>query len=183
MTRSLLILALLGLGACADPAEAPESADAATEAGAAEVAAGTFGEAVPDGEALSPDALLAAPDQYAGKTVVVEGVAREVCQMAGCWVMFSNDAGETIRVNVPRDESETYVFTFPKDVSGQTVRVAGTLEVETTSVEDQRHYAEDGGATPEEVEAITEPKQTLVLTALGAELADAADEAPTTAPA
>lgn len=183
MKPTLLLIALLGLGACADPAEAPAPSDAATEAGTAEAAAGTFGEAVPDGDALSPAEVLADPDTYAGKTVVVEGTVREVCQMAGCWLTFSNDAGETVRVNVPRDETESYVFTFPKDVSGQTVRVAGTLEVETTSVEDQRHYAEDGGATPEEVEAITEPKQTLVLTALGAEMAEAAGEAPTTAPA
>ncbi|PAP75164.1 DUF4920 domain-containing protein [Rubrivirga marina] len=181
MTRSLLLIALLGLGACADPAEAP--ADDATEAGVAEPSDVAFGETVPDGAALSPDELIANPDAYAGKTVVVEGVAREVCQMAGCWLTFSNDAGQTVRVNVPRDETESYVFTFPKDVSGQTVRVAGTLEVETTSVEDQRHYAEDGGASEDEVAAITEPKQTLVLTALGAELAEAADRAPGTAPA
>ena len=181
MTRSLLLITLLSLGACADPvADAPHDA---TEADAADVAAGAFGEAVPNGDALSPDEVIADPDVYAGKTVVVEGVVREVCQMAGCWLTFSDADGQTVRVNVPRDESESYVFTFPKDVSGQTVRVAGTLEVETTSVEDQRHYAEDGGASEDAVAAITEPKRTLVLTALGAELAGAADAAPGTAPA
>ena len=51
--------------------------------------------------------------------------------------------------------------------------MTGILDVTPESVEDQRHYAEDAGASPEEVAAITEPKNTLVLTALGAELADA----------
>ena len=170
MTR-LLLLPLLLLVACADaPADSETSAEP-TEA--ATVAANTFGEAVPDGDALTPDALIADAETYAGKTVVVEGVAREVCQQAGCWLTFSDDEGQLVRINVPRDESESYVYTFPKDAAGQTVRVTGILDVTPESVEDQRHYAEDAGASPEEVAAITEPKNTLVLTALGAELADA----------
>ena len=178
--KRLLVLPLLLLAACAGEPDAPAEA---VGDGAAETAAESFGEGVPDGVALSPDELTAAPDQYAGKTVVVEGVVREVCQMAGCWVTFADAEGRTVRVNVPRDESESYVFTFPEDVSGKTVRVAGILEVETTSVEDQRHYAEDAGASEAEVAAITDETQTLVLQALGAELAADADEAPTTAPA
>ena len=115
--------------------------------------------------------LIEDADEYAGRTVVVEGTVREVCQMAGCWLSLAGETGETIRIDVPRDETESYVFTFPKDASGRTARVAGTLEVRTESVADRRHYAEDGGASPEEVAAITEPKRTLVLTALGAEIA------------
>ena len=105
-----------------------------------------------------------------GKTVVVEGVAREVCQMEGCWLTLADAEGQTVRVSVPRGESGGYVYTFPTDASGQTVRLAGQLAVETESVESQRHYATDGGASPDEVEAITEPQQTLVFTAIGAEV-------------
>ena len=43
----------------------------------------------------------------------------------------------------------------------------GKAYVEEMSVEDQRHYAEDGGATPEEIAAITEPKRTLAFEAHG----------------
>lgn len=179
--KHLLLIPLLALAACADEAvEAPAPDATSTPAEAGDVA---LGETVPDGEALSPDELIAGADEYAGKTVLVEGVAREVCQQAGCWLTFSDDEGRTVRVNVPRDESETYVFTFPTDASGRTLRVAGLLEVEETSVEDLRHYAEDGGASAEEVEAITEPERTLVLTVLGAEVAPGASEAPGTAPA
>ncbi len=117
--------------------------------------------------------MIARADELDGKTVTVEGTVREVCQQAGCWLSFADAEGRTVRVNVPRDESESYRFTFPKDLSGSTVRLAGQLDVELESVEDQRHYAQDGGATEAEVEAITEPKRTLVLTAIGAEILDA----------
>ncbi len=134
--------------------------------------AGPLGTAVPGGEALSANELIADAEMYAGKSVTVEGTVRDVCTNAGCWLTLADDQGRTVRVNVPRDENDTYVYTFPTDASGSTVRLVGMLEIETESVEDQRHYAEDGGATEAELDAITEPKQTLVLTALGAEMTE-----------
>ncbi len=178
--KRLLLLPVLLLAACAGETDAPDEAPATV---AEDPAGALLGEAVPDGVALSPDELIANADEYAGKTIVVEGVAREVCQQAGCWLTFADAEGRTVRINVPRDENESYVFTFPTDASGRTVRVAGVLEVETTSVADQKHYAEDGGASEEEIAAITAPKQTLVLTALGAELATEDDATSGLAPA
>ena len=177
----LLTLALaLTLGACAAEAPAPEAAEASPEASAD---ATSFGTTVPDGDALSPAELIAQADDLTGKTVLVEGEVREACQMAGCWLTLTDDQGRTVRVEVPRDESESYVYTFPKDISGATVRLTGLLDVETESVADLRHYAEDGGASPAEVAAITEPRQTLVLTAAGAELTDRPAGPPVTADA
>ena len=169
MTRLLALALLLPLAACTDTADtAVETSAPAPENGAL-----TLGDPVPAGEAITPDELISGAGDYAGQEVLVEGTAREVCQMAGCWLTFADDQGQTVRVNVARDETESYLFTFPDEASGQTVRVLGTLAVETESVEDQRHYAEDGGATAAEVEAITEPKQTLSLTASGAEVLQA----------
>lgn len=167
MTRLLaLALLLTSVTACADSSDpVVETSDSATEAGDL-----PLGDAVPDGEAITPTELIAGADDFAGQEVLVEGVAREVCQMAGCWLTFADDSGQTVRVNVPRDDTGSYLFTFPDGTSGQTVRVLGTLAVEAESVEDQRHYAEDGGATADEVAAITEIKQTLVLTASGADV-------------
>jgi len=176
MKHLLLSALLLGLSACssdADPAPAPDAT--VTEAEASDGTA--FGDPVPSGEALTADALLADAESYAGTSVVVEGTVHEVCQMAGCWLTMTTEAGETVRIDVPRDESESYVYTFPKDISGRTVRIAGMLELKTESVDDLRHYAEDRGDSPEAIEAITEPRQTLVLTARGAELTDAPSEA------
>ncbi len=166
MKRLFALILLASVTACADPAD--PGAAAGTSAPAPEVGALALGEAVPSGEAITPAELISGAGEYAGQEVLVEGTAREVCQMAGCWLTFADGSGQTVRINVPRDESESYVFTFPKDASGQTVRVLGTLAVDTESVEDQRHYAQDGGATAAEIEAITAPKRTLVLTAVGA---------------
>ena len=185
MTRllPLLLLTACGLTACGLTAcgDAPDDPAGPPPDGAevGEVAADVFGRAVPSGEALSPSELISGAGDYAGRTVLVEGAVREVCQMAGCWMSFADDQGRTVRIEVPRDDSGSYLFTFPTDASGRTVRVHGMLAVETESVEDLRHYAEDGGASAAEIAAITEPERTLVLTALGAQFA--ADDAPDSA--
>lgn len=167
---TLLLAALLALAACGG--EAPPSPAAGDDMTAADAASVAIGDAVPSGEALSPEEVAAQADALDGKTVTVEGTVRDVCQQAGCWLAFAGADGQTVRVDVPRDESESYAFTFPKDLSGATVRVAGMLEVTTESVADQRHHARDGRASEAEVEAITEPAQVLVLTAIGLEVLD-----------
>lgn len=181
MLRTLPLLlaasALLGLAACADrPATETASSAAADPMTPAEAAGIVVGEGVPQGEALSTDELVAQADALEGKTVTVEGTVREVCQKAGCWLTLAGADGQTVRVAVPKDEGGVYAFTFPTDASGGRVRLVGQLAVEEESVEDQRHYALDGGATEAEVAAITEPKRALTFTAIGAELADRAAE-------
>ena len=165
--RRFVLLPLL-LAACADAPAPPPTADAGGAGGAAVV-----GGAVPVGLALTPDLLIARADALDGQDVVVEGAPREVCQMKGCWLTIADAEGRTVRVVVPKDEAGDYLFTFPTDASGQPYRIAGRLAVETASVEEQRHYAEDGGADAATVAAITEPERSLVLTATGAERLDA----------
>ncbi len=54
--------------------------------------------------------------------------------------------------------------------------VEGKAFIEEMSVEAQRHYAEDGGATPEEVSAITEPKLTYSFLAHGVLISESEDQ-------
>ena len=56
---------------------------------------------------------------------------------------------------------------MPKDITGQEIIVNGKAYVEEMSVEDQRHFAEDGGKSAEEIAAITAPKRTLAFEADG----------------
>lgn len=183
MKRILLLIPFLALAACADAPEAPSEASPETTATASSTGEMLLvGEALPAGDALTAEALVAQAEALNGETVLVEGEIEKVCQMAGCWLTFITDDNESIRVAVPRDEDDNYVFTFPTDVAGQMVRVGGTFTVEEESVEVLRHYAEDEGASEEEVAAITEPRLTLALVASGAELAMAsapAEPAPT----
>lgn len=79
----------------------------------------------------------------------------EVCQAKGCWMKLDLPNGEQVMVKF-----KDYGFFMPKDISGKEVIINGKAYVEEVSVEEQRHYAEDGGATPEEIAKITTPKKT-----------------------
>ena len=167
----------------------------------AELAEGTLGEEVEtvvelDGEtyvsygdplrvdddgivALDPVALTEALGTYENTVVRVQGTVAQVCQMKGCWLTFETPASVPVRVQVPRD-SAGYVFTFPTDLGAADVIVEGTVTSDSTDVETLRHFAEDEGRSQEEIDAITEPEQTVILTARGALVKRAA---PVTAPA
>jgi hypothetical protein len=54
-----------------------------------------------------------------------------------------------------------YGFFVPKDAAGKRVVMNGAAFFEEMSVEDQRHYAEDEGASEDELALITSPKKTL----------------------
>jgi len=164
-----LFLALVLVAGCTETAT---DAPIATPVAAADYT--PYGEplALDDGTpTLTPSALLADPAAYDGETVRVEGTIAEMCKMMGCWLTLRDadaEAGETVRVRVPTDSSGTYVYTFPTDLGMIDAVVEGTVSVDTMSVDELRHYAEDEGRPQEEIDAITEPKPTVVLTAHGA---------------
>ena len=65
-------------------------------------------------------ALLAHADDYAGKTVQVKGRIAEVCQMMGCWMDLTNEAGQTLRIKVNDGD-----IVFPKDGAGKVAVAEG----------------------------------------------------------
>lgn len=110
-----------------------------------------FGDGVAaSAKPLSIQRILAAPADYNGKTVAIEGTIHEVCQNKGCWLTMQ-DGDKEMRVRF-----KDYAFFVPKDCAGKTVRVEGVFAIEKISVEDARHYLEDAGKT-EEAAKITEP--------------------------
>ena len=173
MARFHFLLPLLLLTACAQDEPATTDADTDEPLGAGDELVADLstvvGEDPGDGAVLFADEVAAHAEQYVGAPVRVAGTISEVCQMAGCWLTFQNEAGVAFRVTVPRSDGG-YVWTFPKDVGGRSAVVAGTLTVEETDVETLRHLAEDRGAAEEELAAITAPERTLVLRATGARL-------------
>ena len=88
--------------------------------------------------------LLAHPDTYVGKTVQVKGKITEVCQMAGCWLNLTNQAGQMLRIKVNDGEIE-----FPKDAAGKTAVAEGKFtRIELTreqAVALAREEAQDRG--------------------------------------
>jgi hypothetical protein len=162
MKKSLLLaFALLFLVACNTDKKKEEPV---VETEKQEMAFQSFGEKITADNAISRNELA---EKYKhlkiGDSIAVKFTSevKEVCQNKGCWMKM--DMGEEEAMVRFKD----YGFFMPKDIAGQEVIVEGYAFVSETSVEDQRHYAEDAGKTAEEIAAITEPKRTLSFTSSG----------------
>ncbi len=79
----------------------------------------------------------------------------DVCKVKGCWMKLQLNDGQEAMVRF-----KDYGFFMPRDITGKEVIVNGYAYVEAMSVQDQKHYAKDGGKTESEIEKITEPKKT-----------------------
>ena len=92
----------------------------------------------------------------------MKGEIISTCPMKGCW-MNMNVANDTILVRF-----KDYGFFVPKaGVEGSIAIVNGYLSIDTLSVAQLRHYAEDSGKNKNEIMKITDPKITLSFLADG----------------
>lgn len=98
--------------------------------------------------------------------IKITGTINEVCQAKGCW-MTLNNGDEAMRVTF-RD----YGFFVPKDASGKEVIAEGTVYMDTTSVADLQHYAQDAGKSEDEIAMITEPEVSMTFVADGVIIKD-----------
>jgi len=90
-------------------------------------------------------AILTAPDDWAGKTVRVEGEVREVCPKAGCWLEIVPEP-EAAALRVKVDDGE---IVFPLSARGRRAAAEGTVEVTDMSREQylgwRQHLADELG--------------------------------------
>ncbi len=162
MKKIVSILAItLALASCKDNDKKPETQEIEKQ----EVNYTSVGMEINDADAL-PAARMA--EHYkamkVGDTVNSKmiGKVEEVCQSKGCWMKVDLENGEQVMVKF-----KDYAFFMPKDLAGKEVVLNGKAFVNEVPVDEQRHYAEDGGATPEEIAAITAPKKTFSFEADG----------------
>jgi len=95
--------------------------------------------------------------------VKLTGEIHEVCQAKGCWMTLQKSGmDETVFIKF-----KDYGFFVPKDADGKEAIVRGKLYASVTSVEELKHYAEDKGASAEELAAITEPQREIKMMADG----------------
>ena len=99
--------------------------------------------------------------------VAFKAKVNKVCQAKGCWMRLALDNDQEIMVKF-----KDYGFFVPKDIKDKKVVVHGEAFISETSVEEQQHYAKDGGKSEEEIAAITMPKKTLGFTASGVKIAE-----------
>ena len=92
----------------------------------------------------------------------LEGQILSTCPMKGCWMKMSVER-DTILVRF-----KDYGFFVPKSgAEGKSAIVNGKLSVDTLSVAQLRHYAEDAGKSKYEVSKIVKPEITISFLADG----------------
>ena len=160
---STLLLAVLPALTAQTPPTAPAAVQAAPAAKAPKLDAQLydhFGDGIAEGPWVEVAAMLQAPDQHVGKTVRLRGPITAICQTKGCWMHLNSEA-QPVMVKF-----KDYGFFMPKDASGRTAIVEGTLSLKQETVEQTRHYLEDAGKT-EEAKKITEGRKIYTFMANG----------------
>lgn len=96
-------------------------------------------------------ALVAAPEEFAGKTVRIDGVATAVCAHMGCWMAVAaseNADAPTVRLKV-----EDGVIVFPVTAKGKRVSAQGIFEPVGADAHGKEaageHTKQDAKASPE----------------------------------
>lgn len=96
--------------------------------------------------------------------VQVKAQINGVCKKKGCWMTLADGENE-MRVTF-----YDYGFFVPLDCENMVATLKGKASLDTISVADLQHYAEDAGQSEDEIAAITEPEYELVFEATGAYL-------------
>jgi hypothetical protein len=104
-----------------------------------------YGKEITLKEKTKISAILAEPQKYVGKTVLVEGTVVAVCEKRGCWIELASDKKfQKMKIKVKDGE-----IVFPIEESGKTALVEGTVyEIKMTkeqALEQAKHEAEEHG--------------------------------------
>jgi len=92
----------------------------------------------------------------------IEGEILSTCPMKGCWMKLSV-AQDTILVRF-----KDYGFFVPKQgAEGKSAIVNGNISIDTLSIAQLKHYAEDAGKSKEEISKISKPEITISFLADG----------------
>ena len=129
------------------------------------------GEPVDVAEVTPIADILAAPGDYEGKTVKVEGEVDGVCTRMGCWMDIGDEAGNHIRIKV-----QDGVIVFPGDSVGKKACAQGTVTIQEMTREQyvawQKHLAEEGGKPFDEAAVGEGPFTTVQIAGTGADIGE-----------
>jgi hypothetical protein len=110
--------------------------------------------------------ILAQPEEYLGKKVLVEGEITNVCESMGCWMELKSEDGQTMRIKVKDGD-----IVFPTEAKGRKALAEGEvykIEMdEETAKEFYAHMAEESGQSFDE-STITGPVTIYQIKGLGA---------------
>ncbi len=121
-----------------------------------------YGDSVKNDNVIDMDAMLTAMSKESKLDMKVKGKVNEVCKKEGCWIIMKLSNGEDMRVTF-----KDHAIYVPQTLQGKEVILDGFAFTDTTSIEDQKHYAKDAGKLPAEIAKITTPKKQLAFEAKG----------------
>ena len=96
------------------------------------------------------------------ENIAVKGKVVNVCEKKGCWFTVETENTEKFFVKM-----KDYAFFVPTALEGKTVILEGNAETKVTSVDEQKHYAEDAKKPQSEIDAITKPEEEIRFMASG----------------
>ena len=83
----------------------------------------------------------------------LEGEIISTCPKKGCWIEMKIDEKDVFV------KFKDYGFFVPKSgIEGKKAIIQGLASIDTVSVKDLKHYAEDAGKSKSEIEKITSPE-------------------------
>ena len=131
----------------------------------------TYGEQLTLTKVTKISEILAAPEQFVGKRVLVKGMVVDVCAKRGCWMYLASDKPfEKIQIKVTDG-----VMVFPMGARGKEAMVEGLVEALEYSKEEAiawlQHRAEEKGE-PFDPAQVTSGMAVYRVKALGAEITD-----------
>ncbi|MCS6885945.1 MAG: DUF4920 domain-containing protein [Acidobacteriota bacterium] len=85
--------------------------------------------------------LIANPNEFLGKKVIIEGTVERLCQKKGCWVQVTAPgAKKRLRITF-----KDYAFFVPTDsTKGKHIKAEGELVVKTHTRSEAEHLAKEG---------------------------------------
>lgn len=124
-----------------------------------------FGTGITAGEKpLTLAQAIKSPAKFAGRKIRLEAPITGVCQTKGCWMNLGKpDAKGNPPVFV---KFKDYGFFMPKDSSGRTAIVEGTMSFKQETVAETKHYLEDAGKH-DEAKKVTKGRTVLRFMASG----------------
>jgi len=101
------------------------------------------GAAIGSATKVSLANVLASPEKFSGKTVMIEGVVVRSCKMEGCWAEIApdKDSAKSVRVKM-----KDHAFFIPLQSAGSYARAEGTVTVKTLSKAEVDHLVNEDGA-------------------------------------
>ncbi len=134
-----------------------------------------------ENEFVTIEQVLADPAKLADEEVTVVGRISDVCSKAGCWIKLQPlDADVHAPTAKGLDTKSVFVklvcqsdgFLVPVESKGQVAFARGKVVVEQVDEATARHYAEDAGASDEDVAAIVGEQTTIRLMTPGVHVAE-----------